>query len=231
MTREFAYTVYKTGEAVWREGASDLLSLHGFSGIKVQLCETYFAAKVKVFDMVFDQVFFVVNKVVHFALLGLLALMAARIRLLTVTGRDVMADINEALMLNLAPTSYQQKAVESLNCLADLMRSDPNQMDPAVAWEKLSLGEFGPQLNLLTELIQENPPQEHVADVLVDTGDEDEPPSLINILDDELPAAPSTSAMAAPAPLMAWMADEHAAPIGWTQMVTPFSSAQMASIH
>ncbi len=37
--REFAYTVYKTGEVVWREGVSDLLSLHGFGGIKVQLCE------------------------------------------------------------------------------------------------------------------------------------------------------------------------------------------------
>ncbi len=115
VTREFAYAVYKTGEAIWQEGASDLLSLHGFGGLKVPLYETYFTAKVKAFDTVFDQVFFVVNKAVHFALLGLPALMAARVHLLTVTGRDVMPDINKALTLNLAPTSYQQKAAESLN--------------------------------------------------------------------------------------------------------------------
>ncbi len=94
VTQEFAYAIYKTGEAVWREGASDLLSLHGFGGIKVPLCETYFAAKVKAFDMVFDQVFFVVDKAVHFALLGLPALMAACICLLTITGQDVMPDFN-----------------------------------------------------------------------------------------------------------------------------------------
>ncbi len=86
VTREFAYVVYKTRKAIWREGASDLLSLHCFGGIKVPLCEMYFAAKVKAFDTVFDQVFFVVDKAVHFALLGLPALMAARVCLLMVTG-------------------------------------------------------------------------------------------------------------------------------------------------
>ncbi len=69
VTREFAYSIYKTGEAVWREGASDLLSFHGFRGMKVQLYETYFAAKVKAFDTIFDQVFFIVNKAVHPVLL------------------------------------------------------------------------------------------------------------------------------------------------------------------
>ncbi len=77
-------------------------------------------------------------------------------------------------------------------------------MDPVLAREKLNLGEFGPQLNLLTELIQENLPQEQVAEVLVDTDDEDEPPGLIDIPDDELPTAPSTSAAATPDPFMQW---------------------------
>ncbi len=78
-------------------------------------------------------------------------------------------------------------------------------MDLVLAWEKLNLGEFSPQLNLLTELIQENPHQEPVAEVLVDMDDEDEPPGLINIPDDELPAMPSTSAAAVPDPLTAWI--------------------------
>ncbi len=50
VTREFTYSVYKTGEEVWREGASNLLSLHGFGGMCIQLYDTHFAAKVKAFD-------------------------------------------------------------------------------------------------------------------------------------------------------------------------------------
>ncbi len=157
VTQEFANSIYKTGRAVWREGASDLLSLHGFGGMKVQLYETYFAAKVKAFDTVFDQVFFVVNKAVHSVLLGLPAIMAVCVHLLTITGRDTIPDMNKALTLNFMPTWHQQKAAESLNCLVVLMKKQPDQMDQALAWEKLDLGEFGPQLNLLIELIQENP--------------------------------------------------------------------------
>ncbi|MCP4547139.1 MAG: retroviral-like aspartic protease, partial [bacterium] len=148
VTREFAYHVYQNGDAIWREGASNLLSLHGFGGIQVPLCETYFAAQVSAFDTVFDQVFFVVDKAVHMALLGLPALMAARVRLLTVTGRDVMPDFNKALALNL----YKREAAESLNSLAGVMRHDidqlDSQLDPADAWQNLGLGEFGLQMNL-----------------------------------------------------------------------------------
>ncbi len=71
-------------------------------------------------------------------------------------------------------------------------------------------------MNLLTELIQENLPQEQVAEVLVDIDDEDEPPSLMNIPDDELPAAPSTSAAAAPDSLMQWRMDERVMLNDWT---------------
>ncbi len=51
----------------------------------MQLYEMYFAAKVKAFDTVFDQVFIIVNKAAHPILLGLLAMMAAHAHLLTVT--------------------------------------------------------------------------------------------------------------------------------------------------
>ncbi|MCP4524726.1 MAG: hypothetical protein GY833_02255, partial [Aestuariibacter sp.] len=122
VTREFAYAIYKTGKAIWREGASDLLSLHGFGGIRVPLCETYFTAKVNAFDTVFDQVFFVVDKAVHFALLGLPALMAARVRLLTVTGRDVMPDFNKALTLDV--TSHQHKAAATRSIAMHQRRED-----------------------------------------------------------------------------------------------------------
>ncbi len=119
ITREFAYNVYKN-EAVWREGASNLLSLHGF-GTKVSIYETYFAAKVKAFDTIFDQVFFIVDKEAHSVLLGLPALMAAHIHLLTIEGRDVMPDMNKVLSLSFQHSWYQLKAVQSLHCLAQMM--------------------------------------------------------------------------------------------------------------
>ncbi len=205
-----------------------MLSLHGFGGLKVPLCETYFAAKVRAFDTVFDQVFFVVNKAVHFALLGLLALMAAHIWLLTVTGRDMMPDINKTLTLNFMPTSYQQEAAESLNCLVDLMKNDPNLMDLKLAWEKLGLGEFSPQLNLLTEVIQENPPHEPVAEVLVDMDGKDELPGLEPIPDNEPPATAWTSVEAGPNLLATCIIYEHVMPAEWTQMNSPFSHACVA---
>ncbi len=83
---------------VWREGASNLLSLHGFGGMHIHIYEMYFTAKVKEFDTVFDRVFFIVDKAVHPVLLGLPAMMAARMCLLTVTGRDVMPDIIKLLL-------------------------------------------------------------------------------------------------------------------------------------
>ncbi|MCP4539893.1 MAG: hypothetical protein GY832_22365, partial [Chloroflexi bacterium] len=230
VTREFAYSVYKQGDATWREGASNLLSLHGFGGIRVPLCETYFAAQVRAFDTVFDQVFFVVDKAVHMALLGLPALMAAGVRFLTVTGRDVMPDFKKALTLDV--TSYQREAAESLNSLADLMRHDPDSMDPAEAWQRLGLSEFGPQLNLLTELIQEDPPQEPVLEVVADQDDEDdEPPGLIPIPEEEwAAAAPSMGAAADRERLAAWYVAQQAECDQGSQSA-PFSPEQLARIR
>ncbi len=93
------------------------------------------------------------------------------------------------------------------------------------------MGEFGPQLNLLTELIQENLLHEQVAEVLVDTDDEDEPPGLEPAPDDEPQAMPLTSAAAIPSPLAVWRSHEHVAPLSWTRMCFPFSSEQMSLIH
>ncbi len=140
-----------------------------------------------------------------------------------------MPDFNKALMLDVS--SYQCKAAESLNSLADLMRQETNHLDPAVAWENLGLCEFSPQLNLLTELIPENPPQEPVAEVLVDEDEDEGPPGLIPIPDEELAAAPSTSAAATASPLCARISDGHVMSSNWTRMVSPFSTAQMARIH
>ncbi len=152
VTWEFAYSVYKGGEAVWREGASNLLSLHGFRGMHVHIYETYFAAKVKAFDTVFDQVFFIVDKVVHPILLGLLAMMAARMCLLTVISHDVMPEMKKALSLSFQPAWHQQKAAQSLNYLVDLMRQQPVEMKQTWAWETLSLGDFSlQQVNLLMD--------------------------------------------------------------------------------
>ncbi len=43
-TREEAYKVYQSGEAIFEEGACELLSIIAFGGGKVELEETYFAA-------------------------------------------------------------------------------------------------------------------------------------------------------------------------------------------
>ncbi len=53
VTWEFTYSVYKN------EGASNLLSLNGFSGTHVSIHETYLAVKVSTFDTTFNQVFLV----------------------------------------------------------------------------------------------------------------------------------------------------------------------------
>ncbi len=97
--------------------------------MRVQLYEMYFAVKVKALDTVFDQVFFVVNKVVHPVLLGLLAMMAACVHLLTVAGRDMMPEMSKALTLSFMPTWHQQRAAQSLNYLADLKKQQPGEMD------------------------------------------------------------------------------------------------------
>ncbi len=91
------------------------------------------------------------------------------------------------------------------------MKKQPDQMDQAFVWEKLDLGEFGLQLNLLTELIQENPPHEQVAEMLVDTDDEDELPGLEPVPDDEPQATPTASAVAIPNQLTAWCYNERCA--------------------
>ncbi len=43
-TREEAYKVYMNGEAIFREGARELLCLTAFGGGKVHIEETFFAA-------------------------------------------------------------------------------------------------------------------------------------------------------------------------------------------
>ncbi len=138
----------------------------------------------------------------------------------------MMPDFNKALMLDVS--SHQCKAAESLNSLADMMRQEVNHLDPVAAWVNLHLCEFGPQLNLLTELIQENQPQEAVPEVLVDEDDDQGPPGLEAIPEDEQATAPSASAAATASPLMAWISSGHVTPLHGT---SPFSAAQMASIY
>ncbi|MCP4544603.1 MAG: hypothetical protein GY832_46465 [Chloroflexi bacterium] len=198
------------------------------------LCETFFAAQVKAFDMVFDQVFFVVEKAVHCALLGLPALMAVRVRLLTVTGQDVMPDFNKALTLDVS--YYQREAAKMLNSLAGLMRHDVNNMDLEVAFQNLGLSEFGP-INLLTELIQPDPPNEPAPEwVQPDDDDDDGPPGLIDVPAEELAAPPATGATAMDVPSTSgfnapwgpWHDTNYA---HWLRMPSPFSLRQLASIH
>ncbi len=111
------------------------------------------------------------------------------------------------------------------------MEHQLEQMEQILAWEKLSLGEFGPQLNLLTELIQESPPQELVLEVLVNEDDVDEPPGLEPIPEDELQNAAALVTTSAPALLTAWVNDEQFTPMLWAWMCELLSPEQLSMIH
>ncbi len=101
-----------------------------------------------------------------------------------------MPDFNKTLTLDV--TSHQRKAAEMLNSLAEMMRREINQLHPTVSWKNLRLSEFGPQLNLLTELIQENQPE---LEVLMDDEDDDQgPPGLEPIPANEQMATPFDAA-------------------------------------
>ncbi|MCP4543919.1 MAG: hypothetical protein GY832_42940, partial [Chloroflexi bacterium] len=142
-----------------------------------------------------------------------------------------MPDFNKALTLNVSPHSRED--AESLNSLADLMRHDTDQLDsqldPKIAWQNLGLGEFGPQVNLLTELIQEEQPQDPLLEVAVDHNYEvDELPGIEPIPDEELPSPSEAASEAAAADLVAMMS---ASRTGWNQQPDLFTPGQLACIR
>ncbi len=59
---------------------------------------------------------------------------------MTVAGRDVMPEMNKVLTLSFTPTWHQQKAAQTLNYLADLMKQQPGEMEQTWAWEMLRFG-------------------------------------------------------------------------------------------
>ncbi|MCP4548719.1 MAG: hypothetical protein GY835_19855, partial [bacterium] len=133
----------------------------------------------------------------------------------------------KALTLNVS--LHQREAAESLNSLADLMRRETNQLDPKIAWQNLGLGEFGPQMNFLTELIQEEQPQGQALEMPFDQDDEvDAPPGLEPILDEELPSMSETASEAVATELAAWAFACHK---DWNQRSQPFTPEQWARIR
>ncbi len=99
-TREEAYKVYINGEAIFQEGASELLSLQAFGGGKVELEEAFFAAQVEAFGATFDQLFFIVDNDNQHLLLGLPALVQSKLRLLTPDGTDLMPQASKLFNLD-----------------------------------------------------------------------------------------------------------------------------------
>ncbi len=67
--------------------------------------------------------------------------------------------------------------------------------------------------------------------MLVDTDDEDEPPGLEPVPDNEPQAMPTASAAAISNQLTTWYYNEHVAPLSWTRMCDPLSPGQMSLIH
>ncbi len=106
------------------------------------------------------------------------------------------------------------------------MKHQPEQMEQACTWEKLSLGEFGLQLNLLMELIPQSPPQEPILEELVDE-EADELPGLEPIPEDEV----QNAVVLTLEPHAMWMGDERFTPMIWTRMCNPLSPEQLSTIH
>ncbi len=88
------------GEAIFQEGAGELLSLMAFGGGKVELEGAFFAVRVDVFGATFDQLFFIVDNDSQHLLLGLPALIQAQLRLLTLDGMDLMLNLTKIFNLD-----------------------------------------------------------------------------------------------------------------------------------
>ncbi len=109
-TREEAYKVYMNGEAIFQEGAWELLSLTAFGGGKVELEKTFFAVQVEAFGATFDQLFFIVDSDNQHLLLGLPALIQVELRLLTQDGTDLMPNLTKIFNLDVNVDSDQGAA-------------------------------------------------------------------------------------------------------------------------
>ncbi len=88
------------GEAIFQEGATELLSLMAFGGGKVNIEETFFAARVEAFGPTFDQLFFIVDSDQQHMLLGLPVLIQVELRLLTLDGLDLMPSLSKIFNLD-----------------------------------------------------------------------------------------------------------------------------------
>ncbi len=102
-TREEVYKVYMNGEAIFHEGAGNLLSLTAFGGGKMDIEETFFAARVEAFGSMFDQLFFIVDSDQQHVLLGLPALIQVELWLLTQDGTDLMPNFSKVFNLDVDP--------------------------------------------------------------------------------------------------------------------------------
>ncbi len=116
-----------------------MLSLQAVGGINIKLYDAYFAARVKVCNTRFDQIFFVVDNRIHPVLLGLPALINAKCRLLTVEDRDMMPGIHTAMTLDLTKVDQcRERAAHGLNTLAYKLIDEGPVQSSQVTW-----GEFG----------------------------------------------------------------------------------------
>ncbi len=88
----------------WRSNfsgkATELLSLTAFGGGKVNIEETFFAARIEAFGATFDQLFFIVDNDAQHLLLGLPALVQAELRLPMPDGMDLMPNLSKIYNLD-----------------------------------------------------------------------------------------------------------------------------------
>ncbi len=148
ITRPLAYKVYLNGQAVFREGASELLRLTAFGGHHVPLYETFFAARVNLKGKEFDQLFFIVDTEQHEVLFGLPAITAAGMHLTTADGEELLPDPSESLTLDLGGTGPMPKPTlaKVLNDVAIAYRNHTSgdikkDVDP---YDVLRFSDYGP---------------------------------------------------------------------------------------
>ncbi len=116
----------------------------------MELEEMFFAARVEAFGATFDQLFFIVDNDSQHLLLGLPALVQAKLQLLTPDGTDLMPNLTKIFNLDVDVDSDQgaarMKLTKQLNSTAMKLRtgrvnSTASEFDP---YRSLQFSKFGP---------------------------------------------------------------------------------------
>ncbi len=112
ISRDFAMTLTNEG-AMLRQGANSLFSLHGYGQNPIRIRDEYLNVKIEAMDSTFQHNLFISDDTSVPLLLGLPAVTAVGVKLLTQTGRDLLS-VSSSAASNLETT--RQGTINSVTC-------------------------------------------------------------------------------------------------------------------